>query len=260
MSHVSNRDDLSAINSYVTSRSQPAAGAPPEIIKKWEALVAQWKNFYSKTMASWYVSDADLATGKSIRNALMQNQNPDAWKYVQETAADKPGRKPHAQRPDAPKASKDPWKAKGLTYSGKYRSGEDVKVLQRKINAAGYTPPLKVDGKYGPGTQAGERWLSLQGGQTEKAAKEAAKEIARQSSGAPKPKVKPATAEPADTTTPPKPGLSLLGIPVNLNSMLGAAAGLAGGLASGGPIGAAIGTPLGFLGAAKLFPKNEEKK
>lgn len=259
MSHVSNRDDLAAMNSYVTSRSRPAAGAPPEIIKKWEALVAQWKNFYGKTMGSWYVSDSDLATGKSIRNALMQNQNPDAWKYVQETAADKPGRKPFSQRPDAPKPTKDPWKAKGLTYSGKYRTGEDVKALQRNINAAGYKPPLKVDGKYGPSTQAGERWLSLQSAQTDKAAKEAAQQIAQQQKpqAQQKPKISPAEAA-QQSVEPAKVAPSLFGIPLNVKTIAGAAVGAVGGLVSGGMVGAALGTPLGFLGGSLIPSKAKE--
>lgn len=261
MSHVSNRDDLQAINSYVMNRSAPAAGAPAAVVSKWQALQNQWKSWYPGIMSSFYVSDSDLASGKSRRNALMQNQDPDAWAWAQESAADKPGRKAYSQRADAPVSGKEPWKKKGLTYSGKYKTAADVKELQKRINAAGYAPPLKVDGKYGPGTQAGERWLSLQGVKADRAADVAQKDIAAIQKGKPPPSKK-APVAPAEPAGPPPAaaGLSLFGIPINVASVLGAAAGVAGGFLAGGPVGAAIGTPVGFLGAAKLFPEKPSSK
>lgn len=110
------RSDLDAINNYVEGRSEPAAGAPVEITDRWKELRNMWRKFYLKTTSSLYVSDADLAKAKNIRNMLMYNQNPDAWKYVQETAADKPDRKPYHERPEAPGKQKKPWEKKGLTY------------------------------------------------------------------------------------------------------------------------------------------------
>lgn len=38
--------------------------------------------------------------------------------------------------------------------------GEEVKKLQREINAAGYEPPLVVDGIWGPKTEAGNKWYA----------------------------------------------------------------------------------------------------
>lgn len=37
-------------------------------------------------------------------------------------------------------------------------NGYDVAEIQRLLNAAGYSPPLAVDGSYGPKTQAAVRW------------------------------------------------------------------------------------------------------
>lgn len=42
-----------------------------------------------------------------------------------------------------------------------------VKQVQAAINAAGYAPPLTVDGKYGPATTAGVKWIQGQGGVTQ---------------------------------------------------------------------------------------------
>ena len=46
-----------------------------------------------------------------------------------------------------------------------YNSNSDVvRQTQTAINAAGYTPPLVVDGKYGPNTRAGVVWFQGQHG------------------------------------------------------------------------------------------------
>lgn len=76
---ASNRDELDAMNSYVQNRSAPAPGAPGEVIRKWELYKRQWDDWYRKVTSSWYVSDSDLANARSIRNALMQNQNSSTW-------------------------------------------------------------------------------------------------------------------------------------------------------------------------------------
>lgn len=260
---MSNKDDLQAINTYVKTRSAPPAGAPAPVVRKWESLKAQWDRWYPGVISSWYVSDSDLAHGKSIRNALMQNQNPDAWQWAKETAADQPNRKSFADRPDAPVSDKAPWKRKGLTYSGKLKSTADVKALQMRINAAGYKPPLKVDGKYGKGTQAGERWMNAQKpleGQTPQPnipaekVDPAAQAVAML--GGPKPKP-PAPPEPkAADLLPAKPPLSLFGVPIGVKSVLTTVVGTGAGWFAGGPVGAAIGIPVGFLGS-KLIPEKK---
>lgn len=255
---MSNKDDLQAIGDYVMNRSRPAPGAPASVFSKWNSYRTQWMKWYPGVTSSWYVSDADVARGRSIRNALMQNQDPDTWQYVQETAADKPGRKPHDQRPDAPVAGKKPWERKGLTYSGKYKTRAAVEDLQRRINAAGYQPPLKVDGKYGKGTQAGEAWLSLQS-----AAKQAAQQIAAETKPAtppkpatPKPQAEPAAAPPKKNGKEKVAGLSILGIPVNVRTVAGAVAGAVGGFMVA-PVAALVGAPIGFAAVGKLFPSKE---
>lgn len=263
---MSNKDDLQAINDYVKNRSAPAAGAPDAVVRKWEALKSQWDRWYPGVISSFYVSDSDLSHGKAIRNALMQNQNPDAWQWAKEVAADQPGRKAYADRPDAPVSGKKPWERKGLTYSGKLKSAADVKALQQRINAAGYQPPLKVDGKYGKATQAGEMWLNRQKPLEDAAAKDAAKEVAKDPAaqavamlgGKPKPKPAPppATTKPADADKALAAPYHLLGVPVNAKSVLSAVAGTAAGWLAGGPVGAAIGIPAGWFGS-KLIPEKK---
>lgn len=256
---MASMSDIDAINDYVMNRSQPAAGAPLEVMDKWSSGVQQWKGFYSKMKAAWYISDSDLATAKAIRNKLMQNQNPDSWQYVQETAADIAANKmkSHAEKPDAPGEKAKPWVAEGLTYSGKYKTPAQVSALQKEINAAGYKPPLKVDGKYGPATQAGEKWLNLQ-----KAGKAAETEIkktaATAGTTAPTPPKQPTpTAEKVVTKAPPR----ILGFPITVSSVVGAVAGGAVGfVAGGGPLGAVIGIPTGFVGGSMFGadPEDEE--
>ncbi len=261
---MSNKDDLQAINSYVKTRSAPPAGAPDAVVRKWEALKRQWESWYPGVIGSWYVSDSDLSHAKSIRNALMQNQNPDAWQWAKESAADQPNRKAFADRPDAPKLSKTPWKREGLTYSGKLKSTADVKALQTRINAAGYKPPLKVDGKYGKGTQAGERWLNAQkplDGEkpvvpnVQEKADPAAQAVAMLGAK-PKPAPDPPSPKPATESPLAKPPLSLFGIPIGVKSALTTVVGTGAGWLAGGPVGAAIGIPVGFLGS-KLIPEKK---
>jgi peptidoglycan hydrolase-like protein with peptidoglycan-binding domain len=36
---------------------------------------------------------------------------------------------------------------------------KEVKKLQSRLNAVGFTPPLKVDGDYGPRTEEGVKWF-----------------------------------------------------------------------------------------------------
>jgi hypothetical protein len=254
---MSAREDLNAINDYVQNRSAPAPGAPPSVVAKWQQLVSQWNTFYNNTISSWYISDSDVAKAKSIRNALMQNQNPDAWEYAQETAADKPGRKIWAHRPDAPAPSTTPWVKKGLMYPG--RSPAEVMELQQRINAAGYMPPLKVDGKYGPATRKGEEWLKLR----ENAGKAASKISYQQASYSKKkkttsePKLEPTKVEPV-TPKEKDPELiakrvEVLGMPITGKTILGAIAGATVGSFIS-PLAAIVGAPVGFLTTASFFP------
>lgn len=39
-----------------------------------------------------------------------------------------------------------------------YPYPKDVKKLQRRLNAVGYTPPLTIDGDYGPATERAVKW------------------------------------------------------------------------------------------------------
>lgn len=201
---MSNKEDLAAIDNYVRNRSAPAPGAPPAVIAKWQQLVAQWKSWHPKVASSWYVSDADLANAKAVRNALMKNQNPDAWQYVQETAADKPDRKKWIDRPKAPKPTKKPWEKKGLTY-------------EQKVKAA-----------------------------ADKAAK-------------PPPTAEPKPEPKQEKKVEARAGMTLLGIPVNAKTVLGAVVGGAAG-AVVTPLAVAVGIPIGFVGAAKLFPERAAEK
>lgn len=264
---MSNKQDLQAINDYVKTRSAPAPGAPGEVVRKWEALKSQWDRWYPGVVASWYVSDDDVKHAKAIRNALMQNQNPDAWQWAQEGAADQPDkRKPWSERGDAPVSGKKPWERKGLTYSGKLKTSEHVKELQRQINAAGYQPPLKVDGKYGEGTKKGERWMNAQKplgeGQQNVPAKKpdpAAQAVAMLGGPKPKPAVPatgPVPGKPTEKPVTPEP-YRLLGVPVGIKSVVAAVAGTGAGWLAGGPIGAVVGIPVGWFGS-KLIP--EKKK
>lgn len=261
---MSNKEDLQAINGYVTTRSAPAAGAPADVIKKWQAHVAQWNRWYPGVIGSWYVSDADLANGKAIRDALMKNQNPDAWQWVKESSDPK---KAWADKPNAPVAGKKPWEQKGLTYSDKLKSKADVVALQKRINAAGYKPALKVDGKYGKGTQAGERWLSLQQKQPEPVKPPTDPAVLAAALLAPPPVMKKAAVSaPKKVAAKPTPKVeakvaavvapNILGIPLNIKSALTTAAGTAAGWVAGGPVGAAIGVPVGFV-ASRLFPEKK---
>jgi peptidoglycan hydrolase-like protein with peptidoglycan-binding domain len=55
--------------------------------------------------------------------------------------------------------------AKKTGFHGEYDSNTDViKQVQAAINAAGYTPALKVDGSPGPATAAGVKWVQSQKG------------------------------------------------------------------------------------------------
>jgi hypothetical protein len=246
---MSNKEDLQAINGYVVSRSQPAPGAPEQVMSRWRALVSKWKGWYPGVMSSWYVSDSDLANGKAIRDALMRNQNPDAWQWVQETAADKPDRKPYAERPKAPKPTDKPWEAKGLTYGYSY-----TLKLQKEINAAGYQPPLKIDGDYGPKTKAGHEWLKAKkaGKKVDKTAQKAADQI-KVSQGLPASKPKSEPVAPAPDEEVVAPPQMFLGVPVNMKTVLGAAAGAVAGFAGAGPIGAVLGIPAGFLATGEVL-------
>lgn len=250
---MSNKSDLLSINSYVTGRSAPAAGAPADVVRRWEALKSQWDNWFPGVASSWYVSDSDLAHAKSIRNSMMWNSDPRNWKDV-------PGG--HAEDIAVAMASgpDKPGMKKGLVPS-QYMSKEGIMELQRRINAAGYQPPLKVDGKYGKGTQAGERWLKARGsGSPNIPAKKpdpAAQAVAML--GGPKPK--PSAAMPPTAKTPEKPAAPepyrLLGVPVGVKSVVAAVAGTGAGWLAGGPVGAAIGIPVGWFGS-KLIPEKKQ--
>lgn len=243
---MSNKEDLQAMNNYVRDRSAPAAGAPKTIVDEWDRLRAKWNNWYPGIMSGWYVGDSDLAHGKAIRDALSRNQNPDAWEYVQRTAADKPDRLPYQDRPDAPGPQTKPWVGVGLK-----KSSTQVKALQEAVNAAGYKPALKVDGKYGPGTKAGEKWLALRGAavKTEAVAKAA---VAQVRSGLGLPKKTLPKEEKKVEAVPLPPATTILGIPINPKTVAGGVVGAVGGFLTGGPIGAAIGIPAGFLGVGAV--------
>jgi len=249
---MSNKDDLKAIDTYVRLRSAPAPGAPAKVVNEWQRLRAKWISWYPGVISSWYVSDSDLAHGKAIRDALMRNQNPDAWEYVQETAADKPDRKEYTTRPEAPKPTSKPWEKKGLE-----RSPAAVRALQERINAAGYSPPLKVDGKYGSATKAAEVWLANKKmvDAEDSAAKVA---VAQIKADAGLPKGPPPTLKPKDEpkvtealTSPPV--RTILGYRVDPRTVAGAAIGAVGGFLAGGPVGAVLGAPAGFVGVGEAL-------
>jgi hypothetical protein len=198
-------------------------------------------------VSSWYVSDSDLAHGKAIRNSLMWNQNPKNWKDVSGGHAEDIASAMLDER-----SRKGPSMRKGLVPSHAM-SKEGIADLQRRINAAGYSPPLTVDGKYGKRTQAGEAWLRAGG----YAAKEAAKQIAEKPVAG-KPAAVPSAkeAQKAAEAATASLGPSLLGVPINLKSALSTAAGAAAGWFAGGPVGTVVGIPLGFLGS-KLIPEKK---
>jgi peptidoglycan hydrolase-like protein with peptidoglycan-binding domain len=62
-------------------------------------------------------------------------------------------------------ASGAPDATTGSTFGTDFNSNPTVvKQVQAAINAAGYTPALKVDGAYGPSTAAGVKWLQAKQG------------------------------------------------------------------------------------------------
>ena len=252
---MSNKSDLLSINSYVSGRSAPPPGAPADVVRRWEALKTQWDNWFPGVASSWYVSDSDLAHAKSIRNSMMWNNDPKNWKDVSGGHAEDIAT---AMR-DEPKKKGVPSLQKGLVPS-RYMSKEGIKDLQRRINAAGYRPPLVVDGKYGKGTQAGERWLKArESGQNIPATKPDPAAQAVAMLGGPKPKpaepAAPAPGKPTEKPAAPEP-YRLLGVPVGIKSVVAAVAGTGAGWLAGGPVGAAIGIPVGWFGS-KLIPEKK---
>lgn len=149
-----NKENLEAYNIYAITRSQPAPGAPADVMKRWAELRNQWTAFYNKVSGSFYVSNDDIEIARSIKNNLQQNQNPDAWQYVQETAADKPDRKAYKDRPDAPGKQAKPWEKKGLTYP-KAKKPEKVpvpptpKAETTKAEEKVETPKAGIKGMWG---------------------------------------------------------------------------------------------------------------
>lgn len=252
---MSNKSDLESMNSYVENRSAPAAGAPASVVSRWEAYRSQWRAWYPGVVGSWYVSDSDLKHAKLLRNSMMWNQNPANWNVdpggVASSDTDKPKMK------------------KGLVPS-KHLSKQGIADLQKRINAAGYTPPLKVDGKYGKATKAGELWLRSRESESPNvpAKRPDPAEQAVAMLGGPRPKPRPSAApSPATPSATPAKApakseavaaapYSVLGVPVGIKSVVAAVAGTGAGWLAGGPVGAAIGIPVGWFGS-KLIPEKK---
>lgn len=252
---MSNRDDLQSMNSYVQNRSQPAAGAPASVMQRWQTYKAQWDSWFPGVMSSWYVSDGDLAHGRRLRDSMMWNQNPANWKTSPGSVASTPAKSTKKME-------------KGLV-SPKYQSKDSIKALQLKINAAGYKPPLKLDGKWGKATAKGHEWLkakeSFQGASEQLKSEMASASMTLPTPAKPPPfvesnptpkisadEVKRAAADPQRAIA-----RTLLGLPINIRTVAGAAVGAAAGFAIA-PIAAALGAPIGFAAAAKLLPEKEK--
>lgn len=260
---MSNKDDIRAIDDYVRNRSRPAAGAPQGVIDKWSNLTTKWSSWYPGVSGSWYVSDSDLANAKAIRSALMQNQNPDAWEWVQKTAADQPNRPAHRDRPGPIGKQSRPWER-----TKPMKTKAQVKELQIRLNAMGWKPPLKADGIYGAKTKAAEAAMLGKPAavQTQEAASAASKSIAAAQQPRPKgpPKAKPKD-EPVAIPPPgyaASTGAAITGVldrVGGLKTVAGAALGGVGGFFLGGPAGAAAGfLSGGFLGSQFGGDEGEE--
>lgn len=92
---LENRDDLDAINKYITGLPHKADGLQiagkltGSKYKEWQKLYDDWRQWYQKTIASWYVSDEDIAYARKKRDDINMVLIPEATKQVQKYAHDK---------------------------------------------------------------------------------------------------------------------------------------------------------------------------
>lgn len=92
---LENRDDLDAINSYITGLPHKAdqllasQKLSASKYKKWQEAYDDWRKWYQKIVASWYVSDEDIAFARKKRDDINMLLIPEATKLAQKYAHDK---------------------------------------------------------------------------------------------------------------------------------------------------------------------------
>lgn len=90
-----NRDDLDAIDAFVqdTIRKVEDARSRKKFderkYEEWRRLRDDWQTFYHKVIASWYVSDEDIAYARKKRDDINRLLTPEAFAWVQAHAKQK---------------------------------------------------------------------------------------------------------------------------------------------------------------------------
>lgn len=85
------RENLLAMNDFVQrtavemSNKHDLGKVPEKNWNKWLQQKAGWLDFYTTTLNSWYISEADMSNAAYLRNEIEKNIDPQSFQFVQQT-------------------------------------------------------------------------------------------------------------------------------------------------------------------------------
>jgi peptidoglycan hydrolase-like protein with peptidoglycan-binding domain len=156
------KTDVVKLGTQVQRLSQrEEAGAAGEAIsqKEFGSLVAQYQRLSAKDQAQLAKAFPDISP--TLLNALASGSPDDYNAYASRSSAGVQGFAA-AQAADTAPSMAEVLAGNAVFKLG--QSGAGIVDLQKRLNAAGYQPPLVADGDFGSGTLAAVKWFQAQNG------------------------------------------------------------------------------------------------